>query len=346
MEVRMRSDAVLLRSADSRAFRELYDRHAERIYRFQLARTRDRDAALELTAETFAQAWLSRTRFRDLADGSAAPWLYGIARHVLLASVRKRQLEQRAVERLGAEIDRHDHETVPSALWLEGLDEAIAELPVEVRRALELRIVDELPLRRRRPRASDHGRRRARPCPSRPQRLAQPLHQHPGGTEMNYPELVDLGDRLERAVAAHGEAALRAPRRRRVPRKLLLAVAAVIVVVPGIALAAGALISDHEVAAGLPAGTRALVGTQPTCTAVRPGVEYHCVLVRTPAPEISDWKGTVEPTVDATKHVNGGCRSARSDGLEWQCYLGQAAVDEKIIGPSFLGQYAPAPGVG
>ena len=141
----MRSDAVLLRSADSRAFRELYDRHAERIYRFQLARTRDRDAALELTAETFAQAWLSRTRFRDLADGSAAPWLYGIARHVLLASVRKRQLEQRAVERLGAVIDRLDHETVPSALWLEGLDQAIAELPVEVRRALELRIVDELP---------------------------------------------------------------------------------------------------------------------------------------------------------------------------------------------------------
>src|SRR5207248_8317294 len=82
MEVRMRSDADLLRSADSRAFRELYNRHAERIYRFQLARTRDRDAALELTAEAFAQAWLSRTRFRALADGSAAPWLYGIARHV------------------------------------------------------------------------------------------------------------------------------------------------------------------------------------------------------------------------------------------------------------------------
>jgi RNA polymerase sigma factor (sigma-70 family) len=141
----MRSDAQLLGSADSGAFRELYERHSERIYRFQLGRTRDRDAALELTAETFAQAWLSRTRFRDLADGSAAPWLYGIARHVLLASVRKRRLEQRALERLGAAIDRDDDEVVPSALWLDGLDEAIAELPPEVRRALELRVVDELP---------------------------------------------------------------------------------------------------------------------------------------------------------------------------------------------------------
>ena len=32
----MRSDAELLRSAESGAFRELYDRHAERIYRFKI----------------------------------------------------------------------------------------------------------------------------------------------------------------------------------------------------------------------------------------------------------------------------------------------------------------------
>ena len=65
-----------------------------------------------------------------------------------------------------------------------------------------------------------------------------------------------------------------------------------------------------------------------------------------PAPEVADWKGTVEPTVDATKHVNGGCRALASDGLEWQCYLGQAAVDEQIVGRGFLGQYAPEPGHG
>ena len=57
-------------------------------------------------------------------------------------------------------------------------------------------------------------------------------------------------------------------------------------------------------------------------------------------------KGTVEPTVDATKHVNGGCRSLDSEGTEWRCYLGQAAVEQRIIGPGFLGEYAPSPGVG
>ena len=57
-------------------------------------------------------------------------------------------------------------------------------------------------------------------------------------------------------------------------------------------------------------------------------------------------KGTVEPTVDASKHVNGGCRSLRSDGREWACYIGEEAVRQQIMGPDFLGDYAPAPGVG
>lgn len=67
---------------------------------------------------------------------------------------------------------------------------------------------------------------------------------------------------------------------------------------------------------------------------------------KAPANAISDWKGTVEPTVDATKHVNGGCRSLASDGREWECYLGQAAVDQQIVSAGFLGQEVTGPGVG
>ena len=56
----MRSDAALMRAArkDPAAFRELYERYAARIYAFNVARTADADAAFDLTAETFAQAWL------------------------------------------------------------------------------------------------------------------------------------------------------------------------------------------------------------------------------------------------------------------------------------------------
>jgi hypothetical protein len=160
-----------------------------------------------------------------------------------------------------------------------------------------------------------------------------------------FPELAELGDAIERAAEANLASTARTRSHRR--PKLLLLVTALVIAVPGLAYAASTLISTDEVAAGLPAGTRMLQDTNPRCSVVREGIEYHCVLTRLPAnPEVPDLKGTVEPTVDATKHVNGGCRSLTSDGRVWQCYIGRAAVDEQIIGPDFLGEYAPSPGVG
>ena len=144
----MRTDAQLLAAArtDAHAFRQLYDRYAERIHRFQLGRTRDHDAALDLTAETFAQAWLSRARFEDRANGSAAPWLYAIARNVLVASVRRNRLEQSARERLGilAALDRPQTTPEPNDAWLQGLDDAFCELSPDERKAVRLRVIDDL----------------------------------------------------------------------------------------------------------------------------------------------------------------------------------------------------------
>jgi len=141
-------DAHLIERArsDPSAFRVLYDRHVGRIHGFHLRRTGDPDAAHDLTAETFAQAWISRGRFRDEAGGSAAPWLFGIARHVLLVSVRRARLERRACERLGVleMLDRPAATAVPEERWLDGLDEALADLPPAQREALVLRIVDDL----------------------------------------------------------------------------------------------------------------------------------------------------------------------------------------------------------
>jgi hypothetical protein len=149
-----------------------------------------------------------------------------------------------------------------------------------------------------------------------------------------------LGDALEAAAQRNLEAHTR-PR-----RGLIAAAVAAVVLVPTAAVAGAKLISNDDVAKSLPAGTLSLAGTDPTCTAVKDGVEYTCVLAKAPAPEVSDWNGTVEPTVDKTKHVNGGCRSLNSAGTTWECYLGQTAVDQKIIGAGFLGEFAPSPGQG
>jgi RNA polymerase sigma-70 factor (ECF subfamily) len=143
------SDAELLQASkrDAAAFREVYDRHSRRIFGFHLRRTGNTDAAHDLTAETFAQAWFSRSRFRDQAGGSAGPWLAAIARHVLSASVRKKALEQTACERLGVRerLDRPQVDVRPDETWLDDtVDDALADLPDGQRDAILLHVVDDL----------------------------------------------------------------------------------------------------------------------------------------------------------------------------------------------------------
>jgi hypothetical protein len=150
-----------------------------------------------------------------------------------------------------------------------------------------------------------------------------------------------IGDQLERAARAD----LAHSRRRRFRRRAAACAAAVVVIVPGAAVARS-LLTTSDVAASMPAGTKFLVGSTPRCTVVREGVEYHCTVDHPVNTEVSDLTGTVEPTVDKTRTVNGGCRSRDSKGLEWECYVGQAAVDQQIIGPDFLGQKSSGPGVG
>jgi len=149
-----------------------------------------------------------------------------------------------------------------------------------------------------------------------------------------------IGDDLERAARAD----LRSRGARR--RRIIGGAAALAILLPGGALAAS-LLTTEDVARSMPAGTKFLVGTTPTCDVVRDGIEYTCTIKGAFKSEIDgSLKGTVEPTVDASKHVNGGCRSNTEDGRSWTCYVGQEAVRQQIIGPDLLGEYAPSPGVG
>ena len=139
------SDAQLLDAADPDAFAAVYDRHVAEL--FAWARARVGDHAADLTAEVFARAWLRRSSFRDEADGSAFPWLYGIAQNVLRDSLRKRRVEDRARARLGlprAVVPDPGYESVEGRLSLpEAALRAIAELPEGERKLLDLRIVQE-----------------------------------------------------------------------------------------------------------------------------------------------------------------------------------------------------------
>jgi RNA polymerase sigma factor (sigma-70 family) len=148
----MKTDAQLIKQArrDSEALGELFRRHAPSVHRWLAART-SVSIASELTAETFAQAALSLRSFRDEANGSAAPWLHGIARNLLRRSYERERVETAARRRLRMPVEAEDAELGrveerDRAQRLEpSLAAALADLPATQRRALELRVVDELP---------------------------------------------------------------------------------------------------------------------------------------------------------------------------------------------------------
>jgi RNA polymerase sigma-70 factor (ECF subfamily) len=149
----IRTDAELLVASrtDPQAFREFYERYAVWMRSWFQRQTGSESAALDLTAETFAQAWRGLRRFRDLAEGSGAPWLFGIARNLLRQYHKHNRIETAARARLGlpvASVGTDDYDAVDDRMaafsMKDALRDAIRTLPPEQRRALELRVVDQL----------------------------------------------------------------------------------------------------------------------------------------------------------------------------------------------------------
>jgi RNA polymerase sigma-70 factor, ECF subfamily len=144
---------ALLRSAqEPEAFAPFYRRHAEALLTYFARRVHDADLALELAAETFAQAYVGRGRFRGSTDAEAAAWLYGIARRQLALYFRKGKVERRALQRLQIAVPRFDEEQRARVAELAELGDLRAAIRVELERlsrtqreALRLRVVEELP---------------------------------------------------------------------------------------------------------------------------------------------------------------------------------------------------------
>ena len=150
MDERSDTELLLASRADPATFVELYRRHAEDLLRYFARRTLDPEAAAELTAETFAEAFASRRNYRDTGVNGVA-WVYGIARHQLSRFYRTGSIEARARENLGMpvrDLPAEDYERIEELVDLapikEALVEALATLGAEQRDALQLRVIDEL----------------------------------------------------------------------------------------------------------------------------------------------------------------------------------------------------------
>ena len=150
-EIAVKSDVELIKEArtDPDAFAALYERHVRSLHGWFRTRTADPGVAMDLTAETFAQAALGLRRFRDLRGGTAAPWLFGIAANLLRTYYERDRVETAARRRLGLPLDRYDgafedaDERAVAESFAPALREALDGLPAGQRKALELRVLEE-----------------------------------------------------------------------------------------------------------------------------------------------------------------------------------------------------------
>jgi RNA polymerase sigma factor (sigma-70 family) len=93
-------ELIGLARRDPEAFAVFYRRHVGSMIGFFVRRTACQETAADLTAETFAQAYLSRHRYRP-TGAPAEAWLASIARHQLAHFVRAAEVASRARRRLG-----------------------------------------------------------------------------------------------------------------------------------------------------------------------------------------------------------------------------------------------------
>ena len=128
----------------------LYERHAEELLGFFVARTYAPDASIDLLAETFASAFQQRDRFRGRDAGTARAWLYAIAKRRLSTYYRRGAVERKALEKLGIDLRAAAPDELERIEQLADIADArsvvrqgLEELDEQQQLALRLRIVEE-----------------------------------------------------------------------------------------------------------------------------------------------------------------------------------------------------------
>src|SRR3954469_10641609 len=141
---------LVLSREDPDAFAAFYDAYAERVLVYFTRRVLDVETAFDLLSETFAIALERRAQFRGDTPEQEQGWLFSIARSELSHYWRDGNVERSALERLGVPVPGLTDPQIERIEDMAGLSEvaaplaeALASLPEDQRRAVELRVVEE-----------------------------------------------------------------------------------------------------------------------------------------------------------------------------------------------------------
>jgi RNA polymerase sigma-70 factor (ECF subfamily) len=145
------SDETLLARArhDRQAFEQFYRRHFDAIVRFAARRSKDPQAAMDLSAAVWLEVIASLDRF-DPRRGRALPWILGIAANLCASERRRRAREREALRRLAARrvLDEDDYakleREIDATRAAPAIHREIGELPPAERVAAELVLIEGL----------------------------------------------------------------------------------------------------------------------------------------------------------------------------------------------------------
>jgi RNA polymerase sigma-70 factor, ECF subfamily len=138
------SDEELLASGASEDFAAFYDRHARPLLGYFARRTGDAQVAADLTAETFASAIASQSRYDARTTGALA-WLYTIASRRLADYRRRGAVESRMREALAMRTPRVMAEDAAMIELLadDVVVDLLSALPDEQRDAVAAHVIDD-----------------------------------------------------------------------------------------------------------------------------------------------------------------------------------------------------------
>ncbi len=138
------NDAALMRSfadREERAAGVLFDRFASRVYGLGIVMLGTDAAAQDLVQDTFVKLWRSADRY-DTTRGKLDTWVLLVARSLAIDALRRRVLESRSLEAIGAPREADERPGPDEVAEIRDMADrarlAMASLSGEQRAALEL----------------------------------------------------------------------------------------------------------------------------------------------------------------------------------------------------------------
>jgi RNA polymerase sigma-70 factor (ECF subfamily) len=141
-----RTNEELIGSGVPEDFAEFYRRTVAPVSAYVARRVGDPEVAFDLVAETFARA-LERRKSYDPERGVAVAWLFAIARHLIIDSVRQGRVAEDARRRLAMPAIALNEDAIELIEHQSRLDlaDTLGALPAEQREAVLRRVLAEEP---------------------------------------------------------------------------------------------------------------------------------------------------------------------------------------------------------